>query len=172
MKLVLVIFLVFSSANIGMAQLKCYRCFGNTWCNNATSPEFQLKVYTTSCGPKETNGESSNVTMIGNQNLTNSNILPMENTVSYQCITAVAFEGGEGYTLRACTVNDSPSKHICDIIRQEILPAATRNNSFKCNRCSSDLCNVHVLVESRAYLINMISIPVLLILVLINLFLI
>ncbi|XP_030748061.1 uncharacterized protein LOC115876428 isoform X1 [Sitophilus oryzae] len=149
MKWMFGLIIVLFAPSIVLSQvITCHRCFGNTYCNNASHPDFQANIRVAGCGTllSTNNVETENEAKLrAIEKKINPGISTMIDGVYHQCITATVFEGNEAFTIRTCQTSDLPEPYLCERIRGSLVPARTTGSQFNCAQCSSDNCNTHTL---------------------------
>ncbi|XP_030748062.1 uncharacterized protein LOC115876428 isoform X2 [Sitophilus oryzae] len=96
MKWMFGLIIVLFAPSIVLSQvITCHRCFGNTYCNNASHPDFQANIRVAGCGTllSTNNVETENEAKLrAIEKKINPGISTMIDGVYHQCITATVFE--------------------------------------------------------------------------------
>ncbi|XP_060521961.1 uncharacterized protein LOC132699330 [Cylas formicarius] len=124
-------------------SLQCYRCFGNSFCNDFNSANATSLAHIDNCNQGLASYDGDDIHI---KRLTNAVSKLISNSPSIRdsslpgCLTATVHEARYDHTIRLCVTNASI---ICQAIQEVLFPVYHDYDAvgFSCAGCTSDLCN-------------------------------
>ncbi|ENN81738.1 uncharacterized protein LOC109546496 [Dendroctonus ponderosae] len=136
-----------------LSQLACSRCYGNSFCNNASHPDYATGIRQATCNvqvdfenddPIELKIQQA-INAVSLKELGGQNATLLNTWQEGHCITATVHEPHDSHTLRTCvvrTLNANVTTSLCELIKTIISPLNWYEGNFTCRTCNgSHFCN-------------------------------